>query len=84
MAQSGLYKIQKKKKKKSLVSDEEKTRAKDATTDRTKEANILIPHQDLLASTTKTKREEWNRIWTTTNRTKIHDIAHQKIPNITI
>ena len=42
------------------------------------------PRQDLLASTTKAEREERNRIWTTTNRTKIHDIAHhfyQKIPN---
>ena len=30
------------------------------------------------------QREEWNRIWTTTSRTKIHDIAHhfyQKILN---
>ena len=49
-----------------------------------REVNIPIPHQDLLASTTKAEREEWNRISTTTNRTKIHDIAHhfyQKIPN---
>ena len=60
---------------------------KEATTDRTNESNIPIQHQDLLASTTKAEREEWNRIWTTTNinnRNKIHDIAHhfyQKIPN---
>ena len=50
-------------------------------------ADFLIPHQDLLASTSKAEREEWNRIWTTTNRTKIHDIAHrfyQKIPNNSI
>ena len=58
--------------------------AKEATTDRTNESNIPIPRQNLLASTTKAEREEWNKIWTTTNRTKIHDIAHyfyQKIPN---
>ena len=46
---------------------------KEATTDRTIEANIPISHQDQLASTTKTEREEeWNRIWTTTNGTKIY------------
>ena len=45
--------------------------AKEATTDQTNESNIPIPHQDLLASTTKAEREEWIRIWTTTNRTKI-------------
>ena len=50
--------------------------AKEATTDGTNESNIPIPHQDLPASTTKAEREEWNRICTTTNRTKIHDIAH--------
>ena len=47
--------------------------AKEATTE---EANILIPHQGLSASTTKAEKKEWNRIWTTTNRTKIHDLAH--------
>ena len=36
--------------------------------------DLPILHQDLLASTTKV--EEWNRIWTTTNRAKIHDTAH--------
>ena len=58
--------------------------AKEAATDRKNESNIPIPHQDLLASTTKAEKEEWNRIWTTTNTTKIHDIArhfYQKIPN---
>ena len=49
--------------------------AKEATTDRTNEADIPISHKNLPASTTNAEREEWNRIWTTTNRTKIHDIA---------
>ena len=57
--------------------------AKEAT-DQTNESNIPTPHQDLLTTTTKAEREEWKRIWTTANKSKIHDVAHhfyQKMPN---
>ena len=48
--------------------------AKEAT-GQTNESNIPTTHQDLLTTTTKAEKEEWNRIWTTTNRSKIHDVA---------
>ncbi|XP_076626788.1 uncharacterized protein LOC143344536 [Colletes latitarsis] len=64
-------------------NEEADVAAKDATTLPPTEITVPIPCQDLINHIKKTTKEEWNRIWTTTKRTKIHDIIqnfYQPIP----
>ncbi|XP_076220866.1 uncharacterized protein LOC143174241 [Nomia melanderi] len=58
--------------------------AKKATTDPETEIKKQIPFKDLLKSIYVTEEEEWNRIWTTSNRTKIHSTLNLNRKNRSI
>ncbi|XP_043257650.1 uncharacterized protein LOC122400322 [Colletes gigas] len=55
-------------------NEEADAAAKEATILSPTETTVPIPYQDLINHMKKTTKEEWNRMWTTTKRTKIHDI----------